>query len=238
MRGRTFSKRAILLAGLALSALALASYDAVSIKWKPKAGDTAKYKITAKANIAGTEMNFGAILTTKVVEITADGNVTVEEKQSDISVKFGDQDFSNMGPQTMESSSTMKPNGEVIARKSASEMDNPRLEAALEFVFPDKDMEKGGSWTIKRDADSAKGLFARETKYTYVGPDTVGKRTCHKIEIAFRELDAPSNMEVTGTVWVDVEDGSQVKGTYKMKNIEFAPGTPPADGESEVIRID
>lgn len=233
MKMRTFS-----IAAAMLAAVAMASLDTVNIKWKPKAGDTAKYKITAKANIAGSEMNFTAAMSTKVLEVTADGNITVEEKQSDMKIMFGDQDMSSMAPALVTGTSTMKPNGEVISRKSDSEMDNPRMEAALEFVFPDKELKVGDSWSVKRDADSGKGLFARGTTYTYEGTEMVGKWNCYKIKVDFKETGAPTNIEALGYSWVSVEDGSQIKGSYKLKGIEFAPGAPPSDADSDVIRID
>ncbi len=230
--------RTISLAAAMLAAVAMAGVDAVNIKWKPKAGDTAKYKISAKANIAGSEMNFGAAMSTKVVEVKADGNIVVEEKQSDMKIMFGDQDMSSMAPAAVTGTTTMKPNGEVVSRKSDSEMDNPRMEAALEFVYPEKELNVGDSWSIKRDADSGKGLFARETTFTYEGTEMVGKWNCYKIKVAFKEVGAPTNMEASGYSWVSVEDGSQVKGSYKLKNVEFAPGAPPSDADSDVIRIE
>ncbi len=234
--------RTLSVAAAMLAAVAMATFDGVSLKWKPTAGQTAKYKITAKAMVDGpqgkAEMNFGATMDLKVLEVKADGNIVMEEKQSNLSIKMGDQDFSSFAPQSVTVTTTSKPNGEVVSRKSDSEQDNARLESSLEFVFPDKDVKVGDSWSIKREADSGKGLFARETTYTYEGSEMVGKWNCHKIKVAFKEVGAPTNMEVAGTVWVSVEDGSPVKGSYKMKNVEFAPGMPPTDSDSELVRID
>ena len=216
----------------------MAAYDAVKIEWKPKASSTAKYKLTAKANMQGQEMNFGATITSKVLDVKADGNIEVEEKQSEISIKFGDQDLSSMAPAAITTTTVSKPTGETVSRKSDSEQDNPRLEAATEFVYPDKAVNKGDTWTIKRAADSGKGLFARETTFTYAGDETVSKWSCRKITFSYKEIDAPSNMTNEGTLWVSSEDGTMIKGTFKMKNVEFGPGLPPTDSDSEITRID
>lgn len=221
-----------------LAAVSIAAIDAVKIEWKPKASSTAKYKLTAKANMQGQEMNFAATITSKVLDVKADGNIEVEEKQSEISIKVGDQDFSSMAPASITTTTVSKPNGETVSRKSDSEQQNPRLEAATEFAYPDKAVNVGDSWTIKRPADSAKGLFAREATFTYEGDETVGKWACRKIKISFKETDAPTNMTVEGTLWISNEDGTMVKGIYKMKNVEFAPGLPPSDSDSEIARIE
>ena len=108
----------------------------------------------------------------------------------------------------------------------------------MEFVYPDKELKAGDTWTIKRDADSGKGIFARETTFTYESTETIGKWNCHKIKVDYKEIGAPTNIEATGYMWLSAEDGSQIKGSFKMKNVEFGPGAPPADADSEMMRIE
>lgn len=232
------SIRTIPLAALLLAAVSIAAVDAVKIEWKPKAGAVAKYKLTAKAFILGQEMVYGASVTSKILDVKTDGNIEVEEKQSDISIKFGDEDLSSRAPASITTTTVSKPSGETVTRKSDSDQDNPRLESAMEFVFPEKEVSTGDTWAIKRAADSGKGVFARETTFTYAGDETVGKWSCRKVTVSFKEIDAPVNMTTEGTVWISIEDGTMIKGVFKLKNVEFGPGLPPSDSDSEISRIE
>jgi len=237
MHQRTLSLSLVLVA-----ALAAASVDPVKIQWKPKSGSIAKYKLLAKAAMDGpqgaAEVVFGATVTSKVTDIKADGNIVVEETQSEISIKFGDQDFSSQAPQTITSKSTMTPSGEVKARETTDETANARMENSLEFIYPDDAMDVGKSWTIKRPADSGKGLYARETTFTYDGVEKIGQWDCYRIKTSFKETDAPTNMSYEGVTWVAIEDGTMIKATYKMKNVEFGPGLPPSDATAEISRFE
>lgn len=227
----------ILAAGVA-AAIAVSAVQGVSIAWKPKAGDTTKYKLTTKANIQGQEMSFSAILTSKVLEVTAD-KIVVEEKQSDLNVKFGEQDFSSMMPPSITSTTTMKPNGEVIERKSEmEEAGSQRMEAALAHQYPDKQIEKGGTWVIKRAANADKKLPASESTYTYVDDEKVGAFDTWKITYVFKETEGSTPMVVNGTIWLSRANGEPVKAVYKMQNVEFQEGMGTSDAEAEITRID
>lgn len=227
----------ILAAGVA-AAIAVASVQGVSIAWKPKAGDTTKYKLTTKANIQGQEMFFSAVLTSKVLEVTSD-KIVVEEKQSELNVKFGDQDFSSMMPASITSTTTLKPNGEVIERKSEMEDGgSERMEAALAHQYPEKAVEKGGSWTIKRAANADKKLPASEATYTYVEDEKVGAFDTWKITYVFKETEGSSPMTVNGTLWLNRANGEPVKAVYQMQNVEFQEGMGTSDAQAEITRID
>lgn len=230
--------KAVTLASLLLASMAVATGDAVKIQWKPKAGSTAKYKLNVKAtsDALGGDILIGISVASKILEVKADGTVVVEEKQSDFSIKAGGQDVP--GPDAVTSTSTMSPRGEVLSHKTDSQMESGRMDAALEFVYPDKDVNAGDSWTVKKDADKDKGLFNRETTYTFDGTEKVGKWDCYRIKVSFKETSAPTNMTYTATVWVATDDGTMIKGNYDMKSVEFGPGMPPTDATSEIMRTE
>lgn len=228
----------VLVAGVA-AAVALANFQGVNIAWKPKTGDTTKYRLTTKASIQGTDMSFAALLTMKVKDVKED-KIVVEETQSEISVKFGDQDFSSMMPASITSTTTMKPDGTVLERKSEmpEEAGGERLSAALEYRYPAKAIEKGGTWGFKAEADSAKKLPAREATYTYVGDEEVGAFKTYKITYSYKETEGSTPMTVTGTLWMNQANGDVIKGSYAMKNVEFQEGMGASDATAEIIRVD
>src|SRR5687767_509578 len=103
------------------AALAVGAYaiqDAAKIVWKPKAGSVMKYRVSSVADMGGQKMEFGAVLTMKVVEIKSDGNVVVSNTTSDLTLKMGDQDMSGMMPPDMNPvvTTVMAPDGELLSR--------------------------------------------------------------------------------------------------------------------------
>lgn len=237
--------RTLALSLLAVSAIGLAIQDAVDVKWAPKPASTAKYKMQLIAKgIEGpsgpAELKFTSVVSRLVKEVRTDGNIVVEEKQSDFVIMFGEQDVTSMVPITaVTSTNVYAANGEAIERKSDAPdgMNNPRLDNALVFTFPGKSVKVGETWTRTTAADTSKGLFPTETVFKYEGSEMVEKWNCHKISYTFKESGAPDNIESTGTLWIDVTDGEQVKGAYTVKNIEFGPGMR-SDAEGTVTRLE
>ncbi len=229
---------AVLIASIATAV----TLDAVKIAWKPKTGSSIKYHVTANAKLEspqGTaEMQYGADTVHKILEVKADGSVVVEESQSNVTIKFGDQDFSSMAPQSSKVTSTISPVGETLERKSDQDGDQPRMSAAMEFLYPDKEMNVNDSWTIKKPKDDKKGVFSREMTFTYLGTEKIGKWDCYKVKTEYKETDAPTNVSSSGTIWLAVEDGEVVKGSYKLKSIELAPQMPPTDATTEMMRVE
>lgn len=217
--------------------------DEFTVKWAPKVGNVYKYKVdvTAKGlqGPAGEgEAKFGANLTRTILEVKSDGNIVVEEKQTDFTLSFDGQDMSAMMPiESITEKITATPLGSVVERVSDADpsMNNPRLSNAQVFVFPGKPLKVGETWVRETAADSSLGLFPTKTTFTFQGTEMVGQWNCFKVTFEFAESDASANMEGTGTAWLSIEDGELVKGESKFKNVEFGPGLT-ADAEGLVMR--
>jgi hypothetical protein len=229
-----------------LSALAFVA-EPVKIAWAPKAGTEFKYKFRSTAsNIQGptgpTDLKISADLLHKIKEVKADGSVVVEDRQTGFTIFLGDTDVKSLGapiPDSIVETSIEKANGEVIERKSdaPAEFQNSRMDNVASFIYPDHAVNVGDTWNRKLTADKAKGTFSSETTYTYSGSDTIGSIKCNKIDVAFKETDAPTNVTATGTYWISAEDGELVKASIKMKNADFGHGMPPADTETTIERV-
>jgi len=234
--GRTFSlKKRIFLAAASLSllvAVAVAAQDAVKIAWTPKVGFTQNYtlKFTGTGlNIPGMtgDLSVTGTVVHKINEIKSDGHIIVEEKQSDVVIKIGDQEMPNPGAKVITETYTYLPTGEIIESKSDStEGDqNARLEESNAFVFPANPVKVGDTWKRTGKANSARGIFDNESTYTYQGTDTVDGVACYKIGVDFKETGAPTNMTGTGTFWINTADGELAKAEESLKNVEL-PGLP------------
>ncbi|HVL38829.1 MAG TPA: hypothetical protein VM328_05505 [Fimbriimonadaceae bacterium] len=238
-------RSSIVTCALALVAAgALAVQDAVKIAWAPKAGKTSKYSVHAKFRVdigsGEQDVNYKMTVTQKVLEVMEDGKVKIEEKVGNQSLVIGDQDMSEM-VQGMDYGTTyvFLPNGEVHERKmdGPQEMDNPRMEDAMAFIYPGKELKPGETWTRSTKADSSKGRVATETVYTFRGVETIDGKKVSKIDVKFKELEGDLPTTGEGTVWLG-DEGDVVKGEYKLNNIIFAEGVPPVNATMTMQRVE
>jgi hypothetical protein len=217
--------------------------DATKIAWAPKAGTVNKYKFKSVAHIQAAAMSgdltIMADMTETTKDVKPDGNIVLEDKEVNFHVTMGDQDLSSSPevPQSVTESITEKANGETVERHSDhADMDNKRVDRASEFVYPDKPVNVGDTWTRSFKGDS-KETFDTTTTYTYAGTETVNGIACNKITVDFKETNAPSDITASGTVWVSADDGYMVKVAMKLKNAVFSPQMPPADTDVNIDRV-
>jgi hypothetical protein len=232
---------AALLAGVA----AFAAQDSVNLTWKPTAGQKSKHKleVTAALEFGGnkTDMAFGMTMASEVVKIDS-GKVTVKTKASNLTLMVGGQDMSQMmGDQSFDTTVTYTANGEPVDIQS----DNPsgaetqaRMEAAYAFYYPNKEMKVGDTWTRTVKGDSTKGTVDGEATYKLEAIETIGKWKTAKVSFNYAEKKGEAPMSATGSIWVEIADGSLTKGEYAMKNVQFDPTMPPTNATAKVTRIE
>lgn len=232
--------RNILFALLIASASHAFADDPVKIEWKPKVGSIMKYRLTTTANVAGQDAEFSAVLTNKVIEIKADGNVVTTATTGDLSLKVAGQDMSSfLGDMSTSAKIVMSPIGEIVSREltKSADNDNPRLETAFAFVYPQEPLLVGGTWKRVYKGDKKMGTVNAETSYTYRGIEKLTEAlTAHKVEFTFKETEGDP-MTGSGVMWVDVRDGALLKGEFTLKNVELGEGMPKSDIKGSVKRI-
>lgn len=232
---------------LAVAIVAQASVlDPVTIAWKPKTGAVTKFneKVTVyNPPIPGMtgDMKLAFTLTDTVKDIKSNGDVVTEEKQTDFSMKMGDQDMSQMaGNQDLAVTVTQSANGKTIDRKitaGPTDMDMPRLNQLQEFTFPDHPLNQGDTWKLEQKGESEKGTYNSETVFTYEGSEVVNGVPCYKIQTDYKETNAPTPMTATITTWLAQDTGDVVKGTGKIKNAQLGEQMPtPVDMDVSIER--
>lgn len=228
----------------AVSALAVAAtvfaQDAASIVWRPKAGQTTKYRMTSTSNMEGQAAEFGSVVTSTVKEVRADGSVVMTTKTGDLSLKVGDQDMSGMMPkEEVVATIVYARNGELVSRAldKPSEFDVPRLENAFVFIYPEKSVKVGDTWTRKYAGDKKTNVPASTTTFTYRGVEKIdGGLSGHRIDFDFKE-SGEGPITGTGSAWVAAEDGDLLRTDYSLKNVVVSESAPPMDIKGTVVRI-
>ena len=215
----------LLAAALALAtASAGIGQDAAKIEWKPKVGDTAKVKITIVAKTDGSsgfnELRFVMDGSRTVKEIHENGNVTTQSTQRVESAAADGIDITAMVPQEESVSETVVTarGVPVMAKDGGEELPTPRMTDAMAFVFPDKPIKVGESWTREHEADPESGMRSSKCVYTYQGIEQSGKWLAYKVAVKFEEREGPQPISHTSTVWVSIENGDHVMAKYDITN--------------------
>lgn len=229
------SKWAGLIAVLALAASAPAQ-DGVKLKRVAKTGDTMVYKMSALVDFQGTEIVFSATVTEKVTNVASDGKITVESKQGDVKVKFGDQEMNQEG---METTSTVvsAANGAVLELKGDdTSSDAYRRANMMGFIFPDNALTVGHKWSQEYKADTKTGAVAAKAEYEVVAMEKVNTWDSIKIKFSYKETSGDSPASTSGQVWLNTADGSLIKVVTDVKAMPVAGAPMPIDGKITMER--
>lgn len=216
----------------ALTLSAIAAFQAETIKWSPKQGEKTKYRMDMEVEGMGAV----GMMSMTVIEVKSDGKIVVRESLDSLTINMNGQEM-DLGI-TSSAKVTYTPFGEVVDRVMESDemQGDQRWEQGMIWLYPEKPVKPGDTWRRTVKADTSKGVFASETNYKFVSPETISGIDCWKIEYTFSEKDVQVPVSITATLWLDKKDGSLVEGHYSMKNVEFQPGMP-MDATAKTKRI-
>jgi len=212
---------------LAVGAIALAAQE-FTLKRVAKVGDVIKLKMSVDAEFAGTPIKVTATSIDKVIKVEENGNITTESTQTNMKIKFGDQEFDqdSDSPRVYVS----KPTGELIEIKGDG-VDHGYWRMANMNVLrmPDKPVKVGDKWTFEIAKDAKTGAVAAKHEYEVLGVEKVGRFECLKIKHTFKETEGSEPASANGTLWVDLSDGSLVKAETTQNKVPIPEAPAPMD---------
>lgn len=223
---------------LAVSALALAA-QAMDLKWTPKVGDKATYKIVGNFDLAGIgEITLGGSRTETVKSVDADKIVTVSSSKMTANAMGNEVPV----PESTETT-TSKPDGTVLEVKigdAAPTGGAMRLAHITMFVYPSKPVSVGDTWTTAAPKDEKLDLPGYKIEYKLVGEEKVGDWDAWKVTGKGSEVEGDTPTKVEATFWLDKKDGTIVRSLSQLTDAVF-PGPadqqiPPLSGKMELVR--
>ncbi|GEM_PF-6919435 len=216
--------------------------DKTAIEWKPVKGAVVKQKMVLQANLqSGGDFATLTVTSTnerKCVDVKSNGNVTVEVRQMDLIVAVGGQNINQPPPQGVLSIEYTK-FGEAVGL-SGSVLPTPNeleLAAAMRTLYPQTPVAKGETWKVSRPANAEWGTSGWESTFKFEGSETVEGRKAYKITLVHRQTAGSSGVSSTGTVWLDQQDGIELKAEYRLKNVDFGQGLKAADATVRLTRL-
>ena len=222
----------------AVTALAFAA-QAMDLKWTPKVGDMATYKINGTFEIEGLgEIVLGGSRTETVKSVDADKIVT-ESLSKMTATAMGNE---LPVPESKETT-VCKPDGTVLEVK---ENDKPTPGAAMRlahitmFSYPAAPVSVGDTWTAMGAKDEKLDMPGYKIEYKLVGEEKVGTWDVWKVTAKGAETEGSTPTKVESTYWVNKKDGSMVRSLSQLTDASF-PGPegveiPPMSGKMELTR--
>lgn len=231
---RTYGALTALIVATALPAIA---GQGAKISWTPKEGTTSKYGMDVDA-----EGDFGqgpmkihvSMKLQQTVKKVSDKEIVVEGKMTDMKISMDGNEFP--APTNEEvTTNTYAPNGELLSTKSSSGSGNRRMEQMQTFLYPDKTVNKGDTWSREIKGEKG-GAVPATAKYTYVDNEKVAKWDCYKIDFTYTETKGDKPMSSKGSIWLDQATGETVKLTVTMKDVVFEESMPPMNATAKMMR--
>src|SRR5579884_330425 len=237
----------LFLALMCLASVCYAAPDKVTLAYKAKAGQVARYKSEGTMSFeAGGNKMTGEIKETEkvtVAEVAASGNITLERETESSEVTFNGQRAPSMDSDKTKITMTIRPDGSLVAYKSSSgkeEQDKSQahLFAATTPLLPDKPVGVGDKWSRDLKSDSDLGIKAAHADYEVLGFETLSGVETVKIKVTYQDSEAPK-MGVTGTWWLEKTSGDEVAADYEIENFTFGEesGGPSASFKVHEERI-
>jgi hypothetical protein len=177
-------RRRLITVWFLLLAVSLGAFaqEKVLLQNKAQAGQTMRYRLSGTISIEAAGRTFNLEITSvvvqKVLEVSPEGNITLEQTTESYEMSFGGQKMP--APEEALSDKTtivIKPNGELIRRESTREEDeqNPEqrhLGQVLVAIFSDKPVGVGDKWNYTLTEDSKLGTVPATIEYTLRGFET------------------------------------------------------------------
>lgn len=222
-----------ILLGLALAA----GYgiQGITLDRQPKIGETSKLRITLEIDMQGNAATYSVLQTEKVIAVEPNGSYTVESKQTEARVKYGDQ--TNAIPDAPARTAIYKASGEPLSGKSEPlSSEAMRMARMNAFVSPGREIKLGDSWIHEYAGDPLKGEVSAKAEYKAETKETVGGHATIVIRFSYRETSGDKAAASAGKMWIEAGTGSLIKLESDLTNAPLAGAPRPLNARITILR--
>lgn len=233
----------VLAAALAVSTVASASTltqaaaSKITFPSVSQKGLKVTYSTKVSLTVNGMAIDFLSDAAQTVQDVAENGNATVEEVDSNISIMSGGQPIP--APSDQKSTYTIDKMGrlQAITASDAAPADTAAKMFNLSaFLLPDHAVAAGDSWTVELPADKKLGTVPIKAVYTFVKQDKWKAFDVYEIKYSIKET-GDGNIEASeGVMMIDTKTGMIDHLTGSMTNVSL-PGVPtPVNGTTTIER--
>lgn len=201
----------------------------------PKVGQETRLRLKAEIDLLGTSALFTALVIEKVTAVDAQGNYTIESRQTEAKTLYGTQEtkVADSGAR----SATYRPTGEIKEIKVGSPGGvDVRLARLGGFVVPDRELKVGESWSHIYPADSSSALVGGKADYKLAKTEKIDHRTVAIVEMTYKESSGAAPAEANGKAWIELETGEVVRLESDWKNAPFMGPDVPLNAKVTLVK--
>jgi len=201
----------------------------------PKVGQETRLRLKAEIDLLGTSALFTALVIERVTAVDAQGNYTIESRQTEATTLYGSQEtkVADSGAR----SATYRPTGEIKEIKVGSPTGvDVRLARLGGFVVPDRDLKVGETWSHVYPADSASAKVGGKADYKLAKTDKLDDRPVAIVEMSYKESSGAAPAEANGKAWIDLETGEVVRLESEWKNAPFMGPDVPLNAKVTLVK--
>ncbi len=220
--------RLALVATVAASALAPAV-----LRWTPKVGEVARFKVDLTAQASGSTFKAGGTLKETTKSVAADRVVLTVDRDLSVLGADGKRQMLPPSPETI----VLRPDGSLVDVDSEKAAEDAfRSSRLTQFVFPTKPVETGVSWQLELPVDKNASDTGVRLFYTVAGEERVGDKDAWKVVSRGGET-GKGKTAVEAMFWIDKATGSRLRVHSYITGAAF-PGTDgrSIDLEEDIVR--
>lgn len=235
---RKMNMKALRIGGIAILLAAAVAYaaDGVVLKYVYKKDAVSKTRLKGNMNFSGSTVTVNMVNQSKVKEIDADGNITVEDGILEGTVTANGTEFP-LGNQPA-NVIIMSPNGEIKQIKGDNiGPEAYRMQNLMAFIPPAEAVQVGSKWKRELATNKDTKAPALKSDYSITGEEKVDGTDTFKVDYKSSETEGDTPATISGTFWISKEDCSLVKGTAKWDNVPEPTTKAIISGEVTLERV-
>lgn len=220
---KTRSLTLLLLAG---ATLAFAAQDSWTLARKAEVGDTYTYSQKVVLKAEDGEVEITSKLSEKITKVDKDG-ITSRVTEKMLKFKGGGEeiDLTDQPDTETITESVVDHQGVGLSSKSVADgkeedadEDQNRAGNLTSFIFPEKPVQKGLSWTHEYESSKKRGTPSARMTFEAVGAESYNDKDCVKVKFVGKELEGDKPISIEGNLLVRLSDGMVVRFEAEVKN--------------------
>lgn len=202
---------------------------------QPKVGEESRLRVSAQIDMQGSTAFFSSLQVEKVTAVEANGDYTVESRQTDARITFGGQ--TTAIPEAAPMAAVYRASGELATIKAdiiaASEVRVSRMNG---FVSPGREVKVGDSWSHDYKPSPQNGQIGGKSEFKLESKENQGERPALVVKFNYKESSGDRPASSNGKMWIDAERGILLRLESDWANAPM-PGSPaPMNAKITILR--
>ncbi|HLK57071.1 MAG TPA: zinc-dependent metalloprotease [Chthonomonadaceae bacterium] len=240
-------KTALLVWLMAIIGVSSLAQDKVSLAYKAKTGQTARYKSQATLSLdaGGMKLNLDIKEVEKVTitGVAPSGDITQDSVTESSEMTINGQKAPDENPDKSVTTVVYHPDGTLVSYKSTNDKaetkEQVRLRNTGNILFPTRPIGVGDKWSFTVAADPKLGSEEGKADCEVLASEKINGIDTFKIKMVYKETTFKPALSATNIIWVEKSSGDGIQSDTDIENVQFGGDKGPmASGKMHSERIE